>query len=117
MTTVVQEESQSNLNLFSGEFPRVTLPVTIVTGEGELAKGTVLGKVTATGKYKAYDNTANDGSETAKLILADAVDATSADVLASAYRSGCFDPDALTGLDANAKTDFDGTTIILKDVH
>lgn len=111
----LQEESLSSVALFSAEFPRVTKPVTIVTGEGELVAGTVLGKVTATGNYKAYDNTANDGSETAKLILADAVDATSADVLAAAYMSGVFNPDALTGLDAAAKVDFDGSPIMFKD--
>lgn len=112
---LVQEESLSSLALFSAEFPRVTKPVTVASGEGSLAKGTVLGKVTATGEYKAYDNTANDGSETAKLILADAIDATDEAVLCSAYMSGVFNPDALTGLDDNAKADFDGTPILLKD--
>lgn len=54
--------------------------VTILSGEGVLAIGTVLGKVTASGKYVAHVNGASDGSQTAVAVLIDAVDATSADV-------------------------------------
>lgn len=60
--------------------------VTIVSGAGILQPGTVLGKITATGKYKAYDNDAADGSETAAGILFSLVDAASADVSAHAVR-------------------------------
>ena len=38
-----------------------------------LRKGLVLGKVTATGKYKEYDSEADDGTETARVILDDEV--------------------------------------------
>ena len=37
--------------------------IVIASGVGVLLAGTVLGKVTATGKYKAYDNDASDGTE------------------------------------------------------
>ncbi len=52
--------------------------VTIASGQN-LAAGTVVGKVSASGKYIAYDDDNADGSQTAAGILYAAVDATSAD--------------------------------------
>ena len=51
-----------------------------ITG-GNYAAGTVLGKVTADGKYKLHDAAQTDGSQTAIAILYAAVDASSADKL------------------------------------
>lgn len=51
--------------------------VTIASGQN-LAAGAVLGRVTATGNYVAYDDGAADGSETAVAVLYSAVDATTA---------------------------------------
>lgn len=56
--------------------------ITIASGQGVLVAGTVLGKVTATGKYIAYDDNNSDGSQTAAAILYATVDATSADAKA-----------------------------------
>lgn len=56
--------------------------VTIVSGAGVLAAGTVLGKITASGKYTASPHSGADGSETAVAVLAYAADATAADVTA-----------------------------------
>lgn len=71
-------------NLIAGEFPVVTEKVTIASGEGELKKGTILGVVTASGKYAAADatDTGNDatGTATPKAVLLQDVDTTSADV-------------------------------------
>ena len=53
--------------------------IVVVSGAGSLVAGTVLGKVTATGKYKLYDNDASDGSQTVAAILYADCDATSAD--------------------------------------
>lgn len=78
-------ESVRNLEFLLSE-ARGTLSreqVTIVSGAGVLTAGTVLGKITASGKYKAYDDDNVDGSETAAAILAYTVDATSADVEAA----------------------------------
>lgn len=58
-------------------------PITIVSGSGVLKAGTVLGKITASGKHKPYDNDAVDGSQTFSAVLYDDVDATSADVKAA----------------------------------
>ena len=46
----------------------VSVPVTIISGV-TLAAGTVLGKVTASGLYNAYDNTATNGLEQALGVL------------------------------------------------
>lgn len=52
--------------------------VTIASGE-VLEPGTVLGKVTASGKYVQLDPAASDGSEAAAAILYEGVDASAAD--------------------------------------
>lgn len=53
--------------------------VIVVSGAGALESGTVLGKITATGKYTPVTVAAEDGSEDAAGILLDPVDATSVD--------------------------------------
>lgn len=62
---------------------------------GVLAKYTVLGKITATGKLVALTPGAVDGSQVAYGILTQAVDATAADVRAGVYVAGCFNDAAL----------------------
>ena len=57
--------------------------VTIASGEGVLAPGTVLGQVTASKKFVASPNAevvGKEGGETATAILAYRVDATASDV-------------------------------------
>lgn len=71
-------------------------PVTIASGAGVLARGAVLGKITAGGKYKLSLSASSDGSQTPDLILAEPVDATAADVKALAYARGDFTAAALT---------------------
>ncbi len=63
--------------------------IVIASGEGVLLPGTVLGKVTGTGEYRAYDSTNVDGSETAAGVLFDGVDATSAAQDAVAHVRDC----------------------------
>jgi len=53
--------------------------VTLITGQNLLA-GTVLGKITASGKYTKHATGAADGSQTAAAILYAPCDATSADM-------------------------------------
>ena len=52
--------------------------ITVVSGQN-LGAMFVVGKITATGKYKEYDNAAADGSQAAAGVLIGAVDATSGD--------------------------------------
>ena len=56
--------------------------IVIASGQGVLLPGTVLGKITASGKYALRDAAASDGSQTAAAILFDRTDATSADAKA-----------------------------------
>ena len=60
--------------------------VTILTtgvGTNAVAVGTILGKITASGKYKALVTGAGDGSQTPAAILYNATDAASADAPAT----------------------------------
>ena len=52
--------------------------ITVLSGEA-LEVGAVLGKVTASGKYKALDPVATDGSQVAAGILYEALDASAGD--------------------------------------
>jgi hypothetical protein len=70
--------------------------VTIASGQAGLKRGTVLGKITASGKYAMSASAASDGSETPDLILAEDCDAASADKEALAYARGDFNAGALT---------------------
>lgn len=71
--------------------------ITIASGAGVVAPGTVLGKVAASGKYVPRDATADDGSEAAAAICLYGCDATSADQDVSALvRDGEVKGDALT---------------------
>lgn len=82
--------------LVAGAFPLVTQPITVASGAGVVARGTVMGIVTASGKYIPSASAASDGSQTPVAVLADTVDATSADVASGAYFSGEFNSNALT---------------------
>lgn len=59
--------------------------IVIVSGAGVLAAGTVLGKITASGKYALHDAALSDGREVADAVLYATVDATSADAPAVAW--------------------------------
>lgn len=69
--------------------------VTILSGQN-IARGAVLGKITASGKYILSLSGASDGSQTPDLILAESVDATGGDKEAIAYARGDFNAGALT---------------------
>jgi hypothetical protein len=56
--------------------------VTVVSGAGVVETGTVVGKITASGKYTPVTVAAADGSETPAGIVLNTVDATSADATA-----------------------------------
>lgn len=93
-----------------------------------LAKGTVLGKITATGKLAAYNDSLTNGVEVAVAILKFAVVTDSSgnayfsdsDVASPinlphrevpVYIAGCFATADLTGYDANALADFKGRVL------
>jgi len=82
--------------LIAGPQQLVSQPIAVASGQGILQRGTVLGRVTASGKYIVSLAGAVDGSQTPVAILADIADATSADALSGAYFSGEFYQRALT---------------------
>ena len=65
-------------------------PVTIINGAGALVRGTVLGLVTASNQYDQLNPAGADGTEEARAILVEDVDATSAAAAAQAYVLGKF---------------------------
>lgn len=89
--------------------------ITVVSGAGVLEAGTVLGKITASGKYNAYDDGGSGGVETAAAILYGRVDATSADAPAVAIvRHAEVKSSELTGSDANGVADLEALQIIVR---
>lgn len=82
----VQHDTFIPDQLLSGPLQVVSDTITVLTASTALYKrGTVLGVVTASGKYTLSVATATDGSQVPKAILADDVNATVADVLAGVY--------------------------------
>jgi hypothetical protein len=68
---------------------------TIITGQN-LVRGTVLGVITASGKYTKSLSASSDGSQIPAAILLHDVDATSADTEAMVRKTGIFNAAALT---------------------
>jgi len=109
-------------NLIAGTTHPVDIKgVTVLTGQGILARGTVLGIVTTSGKGKKVDSSAEDGSQVADCILTDTVDTTNGDVVTSAYISGEFNRGALVFGGTDDAADHEATLrtkgIFLKDVQ
>jgi hypothetical protein len=82
-------------NLLAGEFPRVTAWGTIASGAGALARGTVLGQITSTGKLVPVNSGLSTGAQNPYAVLAEAADATAADATAALYFTGEFDENQL----------------------
>lgn len=82
-------------NLIGGDVVgAVTESITLDTGN--LTRGALLGRITATGKWVLSLSAAADGSQTPRAILAEDADATAADVVTIAYMSGEFNTAAMT---------------------
>ena len=82
-------------NLIAGYSDVIAIPITVVSGEGVLGRGSVLGKITESTKYDLVNSAGDDdGSRTAAAILAEDVDATEADVVTVAYVKGEFNENA-----------------------
>jgi hypothetical protein len=81
-------------NLIAGDFPVVTDSATILHGQ-VLARGTVLGKISASSKCVIVNSTNVDGSQTPFAVLLEAADATADDVPAPIALCGEFNEDSL----------------------
>lgn len=89
--------------------------VTIDSESPALEAGTVLGMVTATGKYVAYDDEADDGREFARGVLAEHVDVPNLLdgqlVRSMFWRNAVLYESELIGLDDAAKADLGGKSL------
>ena len=69
--------------------------VTILSGQN-LARGALLGKITASSKFTLSAAASADGSETPAVILAEDCDASAGDKKAVVYLSGDYNSNAVT---------------------
>jgi hypothetical protein len=82
-------------NLIGGDVvPAVTESITVLSGN--LSRGALLGKITASGKYVLSLSAAADGSQVPTAILAEDTDATGGEKRTVAYLSGEFNTAAVT---------------------
>ena len=81
--------------LIAGNSKLVTGPATILSGQ-TLQRGSVLGQISASGKYILALSAAVDGSQTPVAIAADYIDASLGDVSGGIYLAGEFNSAALT---------------------
>ncbi len=97
-----------------GSDTRSVILILDASASAETAAGTLLGKITASGKYSEYAAGASDGTETAVGILKTAI--SQADRIASdrdiaMYYTGRFITAQLVLLDAAALVDLKGRTV------
>jgi hypothetical protein len=86
MTTLVEGKHPSGFLVWES-FRDCTREV-VTIASGTLEPGTVLGKITASGKFAAHDPVATDGTETAVAVIWGKADATGGDVPAVAVVRG-----------------------------
>lgn len=82
-------------NLFAGKIQPVVAGSETVTGAA-YTRGTVMGRITASGKLVALDNALTNGAENIYAVLAEDVDASGGDVEAAVYYTGEYNEDAVT---------------------
>lgn len=86
----------------------VAVPITLAATATDLEKGTVLGMITDSGLFAPYKDSNADGTEVARVILAEYIEKSTVSQLSSAYIQVIAKKDKLVGLDANAITDLGG---------
>lgn len=112
------EEVYSPDNLIAGDSPSIaTEPATLNTGQN-LVRGTVVGRIAASGNITQCDNGAADGSEVAIGITVHDVDATAAAKNCPIYKGGNFRSSEMTwhasfDTEAEKLAAFDGTAIVI----
>lgn len=84
MTTYTEGYHNSEIILSEAPGTLSREVITVVSGTGILSAGTVIGKVTASGKWRTYDDGHVDGSQTLVGVLLEAIDATSGDITCAA---------------------------------
>lgn len=115
MATLTEARRTGEFIISEANGTRSREKVTIAAAAAALAAGTVLGKITASGKYVAYSNGAADGTEVAAGILYAPVGDSAADqpgvmICRDAEVAAIF----LTGSDAPAKVDLAALGVIVR---
>lgn len=94
------------------------------TATAPLRAGTVMGKITSSGLYVPYDDSGSDGEEVARGVLSEDIPAKNLYTTASngtktkrqspvtLYTKGTVFESALTGIDANGKSDLANMTFV-----
>ena len=88
MTTFTEGKHAGSCIISEANGNRSRENVTLIQGQ-DLEANTVLGLITASGKYTAHDNNASDGSQVAKAILISAADSTDGDMLVAVLARDC----------------------------
>jgi hypothetical protein len=83
-------ETLSYKNLRAGLYPEKVKTVILVSGAGVLVAGTVLGRISASGKFKTVNSANSDGSQAPYAILLEDIDASAADKRANVAFTGDF---------------------------
>lgn len=91
---MVESVTNSPDNLIAGSLDLIALEIIVKQGQGILPRGQLLGLITGD-DYVKCDSTANDGSQAGACILAEDIDATSADVVCTGYFQGEFNENAV----------------------
>lgn len=116
MTTFTEGKHTGEFLLSEGNGTISREQVTIAAAASAMVAGTVLGKITASGKYVAYDEGGtDDGRRVAAGILYAAVPDSAADQSAVIIaRNAEVMSSMLTGIDANGKVDLAALGIICR---
>lgn len=123
MTVLIEGRHPGEFLMTEANGQRSRENITIASGAGIIAPGTLLGKVAASGKFVASAVGATDGSQTAVAVALYGCDATSADAaIAAIVRDAEVNGHVLTyhaGRDqaaekASAKADLAGVGIIVR---
>lgn len=102
------EEAYAPDRLIAGDHPRMTETLTVISGQN-LARGALVGKITASGKLTLSLSAAGDGSQVPYGVMADDVDASAADKAGPVFLSGEFAEEVVTyGTGHTAATVQDG---------
>jgi len=89
-------DTYNQIQPFAGDTPAVVTHPAIIAQSGQLAAGTVLGQITASGVYAPLNPTASDGSQKAAAILCNDIDTTAGQMSCDVYLAGCFNTAWLT---------------------
>lgn len=115
MTTLYEGKYTAEFLLSEGEGEISREQIVIAAAAGAMAPGTVLGKITASGKYVAYSDAAADGSQVAVGVLYRGVPDLAVDQKAVAIvRYAEVMNSLLVGIDANGRIDLSVNGVICR---